>query len=270
MKRSKKIHENQLFNHLMNSDKIDDIDQKMIETLSKNRDIKELYVDPEKSEDYVPFEKIPVQEVQKTYEKIDSLVGVMEKRNMSHVIYDKKFFDIPADHFHSYIICPYQFFFKCDFENTLKDPEKVQTEPDVLLSMKHKQYLVAMSNYKAFQKYIRPIKIDLNLFGLSAAKSCTLRDFSEEVRLKCGNVYVMNITKDGNYFVFCARMDLKNDLIFLALIFLIDSPLPPKIFSKKTLVVPKELKIEDRLSLNDVKVKFCNYFYFACGCEFEN
>lgn len=259
-KRSTKIHQTQLFQTLLSHDQVNDIKEEDLVNLSQKARVRELYVDPENSEDYVPFEQIPILERQKTLEFFNTeIVEIMRKRN----VFDSRFDKIPSldtRHFHEDMICPYQEFFSSPFKNGLTNIENSEKKPTDALNTKQKKYLEEMSNYKSLQKMIMPkTRKDMQNQFFQFGK------FSDDLKKKCGNISFVNITLDNGYLVCCARMDLSLDLIFLCIVLKPQNPIDEKIFGKKYRLHMQEIDPKKMNQIDMLYVKFCKYFYFSCG-----
>jgi len=267
-KRSKKIHQTQLFRNLLSHDQVNDIKENDLVDLSRKAKVDDLYVDPSKEEDYIPFEYIPILERQKTLNFIETdIVDIMKKRTEFESTFDK-IPKIDISHFHYDMMCPYQSFFSCPFRDGLKDVETCSKSPTDMLNKKQKKYLEDLGNYKSFQKVIMP-----KMRKTNQDQFFQFGTFADELNKKCGKITFMNLTADNGYLVGCARMDRNLDLIFLCIVFKHDRPLDPKFFGedkKNRLVLDDDDDEEEKTKeMKRLHVKFCKYFYFSCGCDSE-
>jgi len=255
-KRSENIHDKQMLESVLSHDHCGDIKGSELERLSKKATLKSLYVDPEKSEDFVPFTLLPYEEQKEMIEIINTdLVETMKKRNE----YDEKFdiikLKVPIDHYHADIFCPYPIYNE-------KTKNQKTINPTVIMNNIQIEYLEEMNNYKAFEKYIMPKMKNIQ-------KKQTYRFHEIEKELKDISLKIMHIGRNENNLFFCIRFDYHKDLMFLCIIYTINNSIP-EILLKQEKLSYSEISENIHGILNDLKLKLKNYFYFSCGCGCDN
>jgi hypothetical protein len=169
--------------------------------------------------------------------------------------------NIPDDHFHYDMICPYQEYFSCPFRGGLQNVETWGKSPTALLTPKQKRYLEELKNYMSFQKTVMP-----KMRKAAFEKYFKFGSLADELDSKCWGISFMNVIPDNGYLVCCARMDREMDLIFLCIVLKPESPIDERLFENGHRLILKTIEDEKKLeAIRALQVRFCRYFYFSCG-----
>lgn len=261
-KRSTNIHKNQIFHSAMHHEKVDDITHDDLVAISERASVRQLCIPANESEDYVPFEQIPILERQQTLDFLSTeIVHIMKKRTQFESKFDMEP-KVAERHFHHDIVCPYKDFFLCDENGNVKEFETCSKTPTHILNENQKKYLQNMKNYNAFQKFILP-----RMRKIHQKTSYSFESLSQALRKECGNISFVNATLENGYLVCCARMDLKLDLIFICIVIKTDGFLGDIFEGKETKIIFRQLDEMKLKKLNALGITARNFFYFSCGCD---